>query len=149
MSNSQVKDARDVFNKMDVDKDGFINPDDLKITMNTLGFDFNPSEIQRLVMTLDPENKGKIDFNSFSELIKQKMSEKDHIEEIQMAFQMLDTEKRGKIGFADLKRVANELGENISDYELHEMINEADVDRDNEISFDEFLAIMKEAAPQL
>ena len=149
MSAEPVREARDVFNMMDANNDGFIDPDDLRITMNTLGYELNPSEIQRLVMELDPQNTGKIDFQNFADLIRQKMAEKEHIEEIQMAFQMLDTDKKGKITFSDLKKVAKELGENITDQELHEMINEADQDNDGEISFEEFVSVIRTAAPSL
>ncbi len=38
------------------------------------------------------------------------------------------TSVKGKISFRNLKRVANELGENMSDDELQEMIDEADMD---------------------
>ncbi len=42
----------------------------------------------------------------------------------------------------DLRRVANELGENMTDEELQEMIDEADRDGDGEVSQEEFLRIM-------
>ncbi|EAX91537.1 EF hand family protein [Trichomonas vaginalis G3] len=149
MSQEPVKEIHEVFKDMDQNGDGFIDPEDLKICMNTLGFEFNAAEIQHLVMELDPENTGKIDMQHFSEFIRSKMTERDHIEEIQMAFQMLDIDKKGKITFSDLKKVAKELGENITDQELHEMINEADTDNDGEISFEEFVALIKTAAPNL
>ena len=149
MASEPVREVHDVFNMMDANKDGYIDPDDLRITMNTLGYELTSAEIQRLVMELDPENTGKIDMKNFADLIRQKMTEKDHIEEIQMAFQMLDTDKKGKITFSDLKKVAKELGETITDQELHEMINEADQDNDGEISFEEFVAVIRTAAPSL
>ena len=49
----------------------------------------------------------------------------------------------GKISYKNLKRVAKELGENLTDDELQEMIDEADRDGDGEINQDEFLRIMK------
>ena len=52
----------------------------------------------------------------------------------------------GKISFRNLKRVAKELGENMTDEELQEMIDEADRDGDGEISEDEFLRIMKKTS---
>ena len=48
----------------------------------------------------------------------------------------------GKISLRNLKRVAKELGETMSDAELLEMIERADTDTDGEINFDEFYAIM-------
>ncbi len=43
----------------------------------------------------------------------------------------------------NMRRIAKELGENLTDDELQAMIDEFDEDRDGEISFDEFSAIMK------
>jgi Ca2+-binding EF-hand superfamily protein len=42
-----------------------------------------------------------------------------------------------------LKRVSKELGENLTDEELQEMIDEADMDGDGEVNESEFLRIMK------
>ena len=47
-----------------------------------------------------------------------------------------------KISLRNLKRVAKELGETMTDAELLEMIERADNDQDGEINFEEFYAIM-------
>lgn len=48
----------------------------------------------------------------------------------------------GKISLRNLKRVAKELGETMTDAELLEMIERADTDGDGEINPDEFYSIM-------
>ena len=61
---------------------------------------------------------GTIDFNDFLTLMTHKMSEKDSREEILKAFRLFDDDESGKISFRNLKRVAKELGENMTDEEL-------------------------------
>lgn len=59
------------------------------------------------------------------------------------AFRLFDDDETGKISFRNLKRVAKELGENMTDEEIQEMIDEADRDGDGEINQEEFMRIMK------
>ncbi len=59
------------------------------------------------------------------------------------AFRLFDDDNTGKISLKNLKRVARELGETMSDEELQEMIDEADRDGDGEIGEDDFIRIMK------
>ena len=63
------------------------------------------------------------------------------------AFRLFDDDNTGKISFKNLKRVAKELGENMTDEELQEMIDEADRDGDGEINEEDFLRIMKKVYP--
>ena len=52
----------------------------------------------------------------------------------------------GKVSLRNLKRVAKELCENMTDEELQEMIDEADRDGDGEVSEEEFICILKKTS---
>ena len=111
--------------------------------MRALGFEPRRDEIKKIITDFDKTETGKITFDQFLNIMHVKISEKDAREEILKAFRFFDDDQTGKISFKNLQRVAIELGENLSEEELREMIQEADQDSDGEINQEEFLRIMK------
>uniref|UniRef100_A0A669ER39 Centrin 1 n=2 Tax=Oreochromis TaxID=8139 RepID=A0A669ER39_ORENI len=117
----QKQEIREAFELFDTDGSGYIDVKELKVAMRALGFEPKKEEIKKMT--------GE--------------AEKDSKEEILKAFRLFDDDETGKISFKNLKRVAKELGENLTDEELQEMIDEADRDGDGEVNQQEFLRIMK------
>mgnify|MGYP003940734605 FL=1 len=114
--------------------------------MRALGFEPKKEEIKKMIADIDTDGSGTIDFNEFLEMMTAKMSERDPMEEIIKAFRLFDDDETGKISFKNLKRVAKELGENMTDDEIQEMIDEADRDGDGEVNEEEFFRIMKKTS---
>ena len=110
--------------------------------MRALGFEVKKEELKKMITDIDADGSGSIEFPEFLEMMTGKMGEKDTKEEILKVFKLFDDDSTGKISFKNLKRVAKELGETMSDAELMEMIERADTDQDGEISPDEFYGIM-------
>mmetsp|Transcript_59663 Transcript_59663/g.167199 ORF Transcript_59663/g.167199 Transcript_59663/m.167199 type:complete len:167 (+) Transcript_59663:111-611(+) len=142
---AEIKEAFDLF---DTDGTGTIDAKELKVALRALGFEPKKEELKKLVSDLDKtgsnSGQGQLDFNEFLEIMTAKMCEKDSKEQVQKAFQLFKGPS-GKISFDDLQAVARELGENMSDEELMEMIREADKDEDKEVSEEEFLRIIRKS----
>ena len=143
LTEEQKQEIREAFDLFDTDGSGTIDAKELKVAMRALGFEPKKEEIKKMISDIDKDGSGTIDFQEFLEMMTAKMGEKDSKEEILKAFRLFDDDETGKISFRNLKRVAKELGENMTDDEIQEMIEEADRDGDGEICEDEFMRIMR------
>ena len=142
LSEEEIEEIREAFNLFDTDGSGTIDPKELKAAMQSLGFEAKNQTIYQMIGDIDKDNDGSIDFEEFLDMMTAKMSDKDTREDIQKVFNLFDDDQTGRITLRNLKRVAKELGETMSDAELMEMIERADTDQDGEISPDEFYGIM-------
>ncbi|KAL5118526.1 Calcium-binding component of the spindle pole body (SPB) half-bridge [Pleosporales sp. CAS-2024a] len=159
LSEEQREEISEAFNLFDLDKDGYIDYHELKVAMKALGFDLPKNEILALLNTHGtPQTAGLgggaagkqrqaqvprrlLSFQAFQSLMAQRILNRDPREEIDRAFDLFDEGGKGRITLQDLTRVARELGEGLSHDELVAMIEEFDMDGDNAISRDEFMAI--------
>ncbi|KAG5486212.1 hypothetical protein LSCM1_07332 [Leishmania martiniquensis] len=164
LSKEQLEEIREAFDLFDTDGSGTMDVRELRIAMRALGFEPRKEELQQLINSVTdgggsgtpsghPASAGHanaisdvISFSQFVQIMTHKMSQRDSREEMLKAFVLFDTEGTGKISFQNLKRVAIELGENMTDAELQEMIDEADRDGDGEVSEEEFLRLMKKTS---
>lgn len=142
LSEEQKQEIKDAFELFDTDKDHAIDYHELKVAMRALGFDVKKADVLKILKDYDREATGKITFEDFNEVVTDWILERDPHEEILKAFKLFDDDDSGKISLRNLRRVARELGENMSDEELRAMIEEFDKDGDGEINQEEFIAIM-------
>merc|ERR1712188_51271 len=138
-----IDEIREAFSLFDADASGAIDVRELKAAMRALGFEVKNEELKKMVSDIDNDGNGTIEFAEFLQMMTGKKGEKDTREDIEKAFKLFDDDNTNKISFRNLARVAEELGENIDDEELQDMINQADRDGDGEINIDEFFRIMK------
>lgn len=153
LTEDQQQEIKEAFDLFDTDGSGTIDAKELKVAMRALGFEPRKDEIRQLLAAAKAASGGSLDealsvitFPQFMQLMMRKMTERDSREEMLKAFRLFDDDDTGKITFKNLKRVAMELGENMTDAELQEMIDEGDRDGDGEINEEEFLKLMKKTS---
>ncbi|CAN0000176.1 unnamed protein product [Ascophyllum nodosum] len=100
-------------------------------------------EIREMLVDVDKEGAASVSFNDFIQMVTPKILARDPKEEIMKIFALFDEDGTGGISFRNLKRIATELGENLSDDELQEMIEEADRDHDGVVNAEEFYRVMR------
>merc|ERR1711898_74210 len=142
LTEEQKGELREAFDLFDTDGSGAVDFTELHTAMKALGFEPKKEEVAKMVKEMDKDGDATVDFEEFCIMLAEKMNQKDGKEEIMKGFKLFDDDNSGKISMKNFKRVAKELGENLSDKELEEIIAEADADGDGEINEAEFLAVM-------
>ncbi|XP_016515545.2 putative calcium-binding protein CML13 isoform X1 [Nicotiana tabacum] len=129
LTQQKRQEIREAFELFDTDNSGTIDAKELNVAMRALGFEATEEEINRMIAEVDKDGSGAIDFDEFVHMMTAKFGERDTKEELKKAFDVIDQDKNGKISFADIQRIADELGERFTDREIQEMIEAADQDR--------------------
>ncbi|KAK4522589.1 hypothetical protein GAYE_PCTG10G0479 [Galdieria yellowstonensis] len=143
LTEDERQEIKEAFELFDIDSTGAIDTKEFKIALRALGFEIEKEEASRIISKLDKDGSGMILYEDFERVVSQKMAERDPEQEILKAFKLFDTDDSGGISLEDLRRVADELGESISNEELQEMIDEADRTGRREINYEDFSRILK------
>ncbi|KAJ1898142.1 hypothetical protein LPJ66_001750, partial [Kickxella alabastrina] len=92
---------------------------------------------------VDKDGNGTIEFAEFLTLMARQYNTGDDEEELKEAFRVFDKDGDSFISASELRHVMTSLGEKLTTEEVNEMINEADVDGDGQINYEEFVKMMK------
>ena len=145
LSNDEVDEIRQAFDLFDTNGTGKIDPKELKAAMQSLGFDSKNPTIYTLIADLDtPEaaKNGGVNFDDFVGSINNKLGDKESKEGIHRIFELfIDDPNADTITLSSLKKIAQELGENMSAEELKDMLERSSANG-TELTFDEFYEIM-------
>ena len=140
LSEAEIEEIREAFSMFDTDGSGKIDPKELKAAMHSLGFDKKSATVYEMIC--DMEELGReVDFDDFLDSISNKLGNRETREGIDRIFDLFDEEKKGVISLKNLKKIAKELGETMSEDELKEMLSRA-ASNGNEISREDFYNIM-------
>jgi len=140
----EVEEIRQAFELFDTNGNGRIDPKELKAAMQSLGFDAKNPTIFHLIAELDtPEvaKKGGIDFDHFLQAINDKLGDKESEEGLRRIFHLFIDDHQETITLASLRKIAKELGENMSSEDLQDMLARAS-SNGTELTFQEFYDIM-------
>ncbi|XP_053735118.1 centrin-3 [Synchiropus splendidus] len=147
LTEEQKHEIKEAFDLFDTDKDQEIDYHELKVAMRALGFEVKKVDVLNILKDYDRRGTGRISFQDFSHVVSERMVARDPREEILKAFKLFDDDESGRISLRNLRRVARELGEEVSEEELRSMIAEFDTDGDGEINQEEFVSIMTADGP--
>ena len=134
---------RKAFNKLDINKNGSIEIEELfeyykKIFPGTGKEQY--LKMRKFIEKADLNNNGKIEYSEFLTIMTAIRNEFDDtfLKEI---FDYYDYQKNGYIEASDFKELFEDT--NISDQQIHQILDEVDKNNDRKINFEEFKVLMK------
>lgn len=146
LSEDRKAELREAFDIFDVDKSGEIDFRELRTAFKAMGFEVPKDELRRMFDSVDTDGSGQIGFEEFLNMMTQ-TTKMDTKETIGKTFGLFDVGGTGEISFKDLKRVARELGENMSDEDLQSMLEFAKTKSGSgAVTMDEFYRLLTRRA---
>ena len=142
VSKEEVLEIKRAFDIFDTSKDGTVDPSEIQAAFEKLNLMGKSRIIYQILAEMDEDQSGAIDFNEFFKFVTSRVSEKDKKEEIVKVFKFYDNNDNGKISWEELKKVAQYLGEEMTDEEIQAMFKKADLDDDGFVTADDFYNII-------
>ena len=143
INEEQLEELKEAFHLFDTQHSGYLDSREFKAAMRALGYDFKKQDVVQCFAELDKDaSGGRITFEEYLKVVAPRLRDKTSREEVFKVFKLFDEDNTGRISFKNLRKIAAEVGENIGDEELHEMIGEADRTGDGLITFEDFYFIM-------
>ena len=111
-------------------------------TLQCLGISQKEEDVIKMFDEADDNKDGKINFEQFLMIIAEKMKPVDKEEKLRLAFHIFDKNGDGFISFKDLRNVMLNLGENLEDEDINQMIKIGHPDKNGQISYENFLKLI-------
>lgn len=142
LTEEEIEEYREAFQLFDKDGGGTVSTKELKQVFEALDQHPTDEDILAMISEVDKDGSGEIDFNEFLQLMAAKQANMTMEDEFRNAFNVFDKDGSGYISADELKQVLANLGEAMTDEEIGDMVREADLDLDGQVSFDEFVKMM-------
>jgi centrin-1 len=143
LTETEKQEIREAFDMFATDGSAYLDFSQFKVAMRALGFIPAKGEARALMKRVSDGDSVFIDFNQFQELMAQKIFARKPDDEIDQAFALFDKDEDNAVSFDDLKRITEELGENLTEQELLDMIKEADRAKKGAITKDDFVRVLR------
>lgn len=139
LTEDEVQEIKQAFDLFDNDGSGTIAPSEVNAALASLGSDHSASFF-RLLEGIE-ELGAEITFDQFLEHVTDRLGNRHTAEGIERIFYLFNDSGSGNITLAQMKRVAKELGESMTEDELDAAIQRVAGGK-SEISLEDFMAVM-------
>lgn len=134
---------RTAFDLLDTNQDGKITPEELNMMLNKLGILVKEDVAQDLIKCASHAGDELIDENEFLHWVKriQALRPDEQVDDetaknVMAAFKVFDSDNDGFITRDELRKAMETIGETVTEEQLTEFIEMADIDKDGKINYE-------------
>ncbi|XP_077988227.1 uncharacterized protein LOC144442728 [Glandiceps talaboti] len=143
LTNEQIAELRGSFDLFDKNGDGKISSSELRTVMKALGHNPTLAEVKDIIAGVDSNENGSIDFPEYLTVMsKYYTTGSENEADILAAFKVFDLDGDGFITADEIRQASQRFGEETTDEEIDAMIQEADLNNDGKIDYEEFHKLM-------
>uniref|UniRef100_A0A4W4EU54 EF-hand domain-containing protein n=1 Tax=Electrophorus electricus TaxID=8005 RepID=A0A4W4EU54_ELEEL len=132
LSDEATKNFQELFEKLDVNKDGRVDIAELKEGLSAMGFVMGTDAAQKIVSSGDTDNDKQLDFLEFSNYLK------EHEKKLNLTFKSLDKNNDGRIDYTEIQQALKDLGVSISKENAEKILKSIDVDGTMTVDWNEW-----------
>jgi len=146
LSATQVKDAERTFESFVKDRESHeMKVSDVGQAMKTaLGHGVKPEWLEKMEDIIDDltDGSGYLTWENFKEVLERKLQDDEEERELRDIFRVLDRQRKGEVNVNDLRWILKELGDDLTEEDIDDMIADVDTDGSGWVDYEEFSHLM-------
>jgi len=144
LSPEEIAEFREIFNLVDRDGGGSISAAELGELMDTLGIDASPEEIEAMILEIDEDGNGDIDFEEFVAVMSRKVNATYTSDQVKSAFRVFESNTpAGYVRAETLIRALTTYGvEKLTPEQADDLVSQLEVDNNGLINYSEYVSMM-------
>lgn len=138
---------KEVFDLFDTNENGILTPSDLRNAFEMFGYHPKRPVVYQMISDYDANEGGGIGFKEFLKIMTDQLRpcDEDKEEEYDRAFNNIDIDAKGYITKEDIQRMCLDIGEEMTDDELNEVMKKFDPENGEKCTLKSFYKCMVEA----
>ena len=141
----EIKELKDIFELFDEDGSGTIDPTEVTQILSHLGLDKRNPIVYQMITDMQGRTKA-INFDDFLAIVVNRLGDVKSREGLAKLYQVYDTDGTGILDFEKFKTVAREIGENLNDDQILEMMHHVHVlnktESNEQFDFEDFYKVV-------
>jgi Ca2+-binding EF-hand superfamily protein len=132
--------AKDIFDEIDTDGSGYLETDEVRQLLKTLGRKLDDRDFRQIMKQIDADGSGRVDRQEFEDWwqLNKDDTKNARLQDVRPMFAKFDQDGSGGIDKVELRQLCRALKMRVSKLAVEDLMTEIDSDDNGLIDFEEF-----------